>query len=62
MNNNNSQFQQIFNQPQFQQARKMAQGKNLQQIEQTARNLCQEQGLNYEQVLSQFYNAMKGLM
>lgn len=60
--NNNNQFQQIFNQPEFKQAQRMAQGKTPQQLEQTARNLCREQGLNYEQVLSQFYNAMKGLM
>lgn len=40
--------------PVFVQAMKMAQGKNSQELEQIARNICKERGLDYDQMFSQF--------
>ena len=40
--------------PVFAQAMKMAQGKNPQELEQIARNICKERGLDYDQMFSQF--------
>lgn len=40
--------------PVFVQAMKMAQGKNPQELEQIARNICKERGLDYDQMFSQF--------
>ena len=36
------------------QAMKMAQGKNPQELEQIARNICKERGIDYDQMFSQF--------
>lgn len=40
--------------PIFAQAMKMAQGRNPQELEQIARNICKERGINFDQALSQF--------
>lgn len=40
--------------PVLAQAMKMAQGKNPQELEQIARNICKERGLDYDQMFSQF--------
>lgn len=40
--------------PVFVQAMKMAQGKNSQELEQIARNICKERGLDCDQMFSQF--------
>ena len=40
--------------PVFVQAMNMAQGKNSQELEQIARNICKERGLDYDQMFSQF--------
>lgn len=48
-------MQQMFNgDPTFTRAMQMAQGKNPQQVEQIVRNLCQERGINYEQLKQNF--------
>lgn len=62
MTNLNNLLRQFFNNPLFNQAQRMAQGKTPQQIEQIAKNLCAEKGLNYEEALSAFQNYMKGIM
>lgn len=40
--------------PVLAQAMKMAQGKSPQELEQIARNICKERGLDYDQMFSQF--------
>ena len=42
----------IYNHPLFNMAWKMAYGKSKEEIEQIAKNLCAEKGLNYDEVLS----------
>lgn len=53
MNNNFS------NNPLFQRAQQMAQGKNEQQLEQTAENLCRQRGIDMQQALKQFQQFKK---
>ena len=62
MTNLNNLLRQFFNNPLFNQAQRMAHGKTPQEIEQIAKNLCAEKGLNYEEALSAFQNYMKGIM
>lgn len=40
--------------PLFSRAQQMANGKNEQELEQIARNICQEKGINFDQAMSQF--------
>lgn len=40
----------------------MAQGKNQQQLEQTAKNLCQQIGIDYNDALKQFNNQMPNML
>lgn len=48
-------MQQMLNgDPTFTRAMQMAQGKSPQQVEQIVRNLCQERGINYEQLKQNF--------
>ena len=48
-------MQQMFSgDPTFTRAMQMAQGKSPQQVEQIVRNLCQERGINYEQLKQNF--------
>ena len=48
-------MQQMFNgDPTFTRAMQMAQGKSPQQVEQIVRNLCQERGLDFEQLKQNF--------
>lgn len=48
--------------PMFQRAQQMAQGKNQQQLEQTAKNLCQQIGIDYNDALKQFNNQMPNML
>lgn len=48
--------------PMFQRAQQMAQGKNQQELEQTARNLCQQIGIDYNDALNQFNNQMPNML
>ena len=47
--------------PLFQRAQQMAQGKNEQQLEQTAENLCRQRGIDMQQALKQFQQFKKML-
>jgi hypothetical protein len=40
--------------PAFSRAMQMAQGKTQQQLEQTCRNLCQQQGVDFDQFMQTF--------
>lgn len=42
------------NNPLFKRAQEMASGKDEKQLEQTARNLCQQRGIDYDEALKQF--------
>lgn len=46
----------------FQRAQQMAQGKNQQELEQTAKNLCQQIGIDYNDALKQFNNQMPNML
>lgn len=46
--------QQFQNNPLFQRAQQMAQGKTPQELEQVARNLCQQRGIDLDSAISQF--------
>lgn len=48
--------------PTFQRAQQMAQGKNQQQLEQTAKNLCQQIGIDYNDALNQFNNQIPNML
>ena len=48
--------------PMFQRAQQMAQGKNQQQLEQTAKNLCQQIGIDYNDALNQFNNQIPNML
>ena len=45
--------------PLFQRAQQMVQGKNEQQLEQTAENLCRQRGIDMQQALKQFQQFKK---
>ena len=48
--------------PMFLRAQQMAQGKSQQQLEQTAKNLCQQIGIDYNDALSQFNNQIPNML
>ena len=52
---------QFFNEPYYEQAKRMTEGKNKQQLEQTARNLCRERGLNFDETLSKFQSLINSI-
>ena len=47
------------NNPMFQRARQMAEGKNEQEIKQIASNLCRQGGINIDDAFKQFQTQMK---
>ena len=47
------------NNPLFERAKQMAQGKSDDQLMQTARNLCQQQGIDFDQAFAQFKQQYK---
>lgn len=47
------------NNPLFQRAQQMAQGKSEKELEQTAINLCQQRGINMQHALKEFQNFKK---
>lgn len=47
-------FGNVFNNPLFHRAQQMAQGKTPQELEQVARNLCQQRGININDAMKQF--------
>ena len=48
--------------PMFQRAEKMAEGKNEEQLKQTAQNLCNNMGINMDDALKQFNVQMPGIL
>lgn len=51
--------QQLQSNPLFQRAQQMAQGKSPQELEQVAKNLCQQRGIDLDSAMNQF-NQMMG--
>lgn len=51
-------MQRLQRNPLFQRAQQMAQGKNEQQLQQTAMNLCQQRGIDMNQAWQQFQQSM----
>lgn len=47
------------NNPLFERAKQMAKGKDDDQLMQTARNLCQQQGIDFDQAFAQFKQYFK---
>lgn len=50
--------QQLQNNPLFQRAQEMARGKSTQELEQVARNLCQQRGIDLDSAMNQFKQMM----
>lgn len=48
--------------PMFLRAQEMARGKTPEQLQQIAKNLCQEKGIDFDQALAQFKKQMNGRM
>lgn len=53
-NGNGNPFTQIQNNPLFQRAQKMAEGKSPAEIQQIAKNLCQQRGIDMDAAFAQF--------
>ena len=51
---NPMQLMNILSNPLYARAQQMANGKSPEQLEQIAKNICKEKGIDYEQVMSQF--------
>lgn len=50
--------QQLQSNPLFQRAQQMAQGKSPQELEQVAKNLCQQRGIDLDSAMNQFKQMM----
>lgn len=50
--------QQLSGNPLFQRAQEMARGKSPQELEQVARNLCQQRGIDLDSAMNQFKQMM----
>ena len=50
------QLMNILSNPLYARAQQMANGKSPEEIEQIAKNICKEKGINYEQAMSQFHS------
>lgn len=50
--------QQLQSNPLFQRAQEMAQGKTPQELEQVAKNLCQQKGIDLDSAMNQFKQMM----
>lgn len=50
--------QQLQNNPLFQRAQQMARGKSPQELEQVAKNLCQQRGIDLDSAMEQFQQMM----
>lgn len=54
LNGNGNPLGQIQNNPLFQRAQQMAAGKTPEEIQQIAKNLCQQRGINLDEAYKQF--------
>lgn len=52
--------EQLQQNPLFQRAQQMAQGKSPEELEQVARNLCSQRGIDMDQAMAQFKSIMGG--
>ena len=50
--------QMLGNNPMFQRAKQMAEGKNEQELKQIASNLCKQRGIDFEEAYKQFQTQM----
>ena len=57
----NMMMAQFKNNPLFNQAQQMAQGKSPQEIQQICRNICKSKGLDIDQAMAQFQSQFPGL-
>ena len=51
---NQMQLMNILSNPLYARAQQMANGKSAEQLEQRAKNICKEKGIDYEQAMRQF--------
>lgn len=52
-------YEQQFNMPLFKRAQEMAQGKSRTELEQIARNICEQKGISYEEAYKAFFQMLK---
>ena len=52
----------LISNPLFQRAQEMAKGKNSQELQQVAMNICQEKGIDINQAYESFKQQFKGLI
>lgn len=53
------QLMNILSNPLYARAQQMAEGKSPEQLQQIAKNICQEKGIDYEQAMRQFQSFSK---
>ena len=56
---NPMQLMNILSNPLYARAQQMAEGKSPEQLQQIAKNICQEKGIDYEQAMRQFQSFSK---
>lgn len=49
---------QLMNSPLFKRAQQMSKGKNVSQMEETCRNICEQKGLDFDQMKNMFGSQM----
>ena len=54
--------QMLRNNPLFQRAQRMAQGRSEEELKQIARNLCKQRGINLEEAYERFQQQFSGMM
>ena len=52
---------QLNNNPVFNQAKQMAQGKSPEELKQTCENICKQKGINFDDAWKQFQSQISGL-
>ena len=57
--NSYGQQQQQFDVPLFKRAQEMAKGKNKDELEQIAKNICEQKEINYEEAYKAFFQMLK---
>lgn len=61
MNNHlvSNSYEQQFNVPLFKRAQQMAYGKDKNELEQIAKNICEQKGISYEEAYKAFFQMLK---
>lgn len=52
-------YEQQFNAPLFKRAQEMAHGKSKPELEQIARNICEQKGISYEEAYKAFFQMLQ---